>query len=682
MKNKNSFFRLLFLSLFVSQFVFSGVFAETGGVLFVSALDTIAGYGTVLKVSNAAPGSNIVFAVQQPSGVQSFFDAVTDASGNVSYPLSDYATRLAGIYYVSAEYRDVKKPGSPKPFRVYPDSVSESRSTIESDLHIVRLSAVAKVRVTLSDSYGNPLSGHEVRLISTRSDAVSSTLRRPVTDDAGFVQFEVASSDPGLSTFSAYDMTAEVVLENRIQILFANSLSSDFSAVGGDDVLLAQNTATTSSSSPVHTFEFEDVPDTISKNNPTTLTVTAYDSSKNVVSNYAGKVHFSVTSPNANLATVPQDYTFAAKDLGKHTFSLAFQFQQEGDYKIRVVDTANDKIYGEKSFTVLGGKDGSAPASVSVHIVTPTVGKTGQKVQTVSGTSVAGKDVKIFDNNTEIGKASADAAGKFSFTTPSLPDGNHEFYAVAVDEKSVILGTSEKVKITVDATPPAITSLTFQPDVDVVPGDPVKVTIFSEPNLSKISVSLGDTLLDLNANSPGGDSYAATLAAPMEAGKYSVKVFMADELGNEVSYDRQEFFTVAASQKPSAVPNITAFAADARVNLVWGKATDDGAIVRYRIYYGTSSENLSEKVDTRDASTTWYVVGLENATMYYFNVVAVDNQEQEGESSPAVSATPDASINPLFGAAPGGMGDTGPAILWLLVPSIVGARMFRKKKKN
>ncbi len=160
-----------------------------------------------------------------------------------------------------------------------------------------------------------------------------------------------------------------------------------------------------------------------------------------------------------------------------------------------------------------------------------------------------------------------------------------------------------------------------------------------------------------------------------------MKVFMADELGNEISYDKQGSFTVVSSQKPSAVPNITAFPADARVNLVWGKATDDGTIAHYRIYYGTSAENLDQTVDTRDASTTWYIAGLQNATLYYFNVVAVDDQSQEGEFSPVVTSTPDASINPLFPAAPGSTGETGPEVLWLLVPSILAGRFLGKKKK-
>ncbi|MEK7544541.1 MAG: fibronectin type III domain-containing protein [Patescibacteria group bacterium] len=676
MKNKNSFFRLLFLGIFASQFLFSGVFAATPS-LSISALDTIAGYGTALKATNATPGARIVFTVQQPNSTQLFFDATADSRGNATAELSDYASRLAGIYYVSAEYKGTKKPGAPKPFRVYAESVSPSRSSLVSDLHIASLSATPKVNVTLSDAYGNPIVGHEVRLISTRADAIRPILRRPVTDTAGFVQFEVSSAMPGLSTLSAYDITAEVVLENRIQIFFTNSVTDSDPAIGGDDLLLAKS----SSTSAVHTFEFEDVPDLISKNDPTTLTLTVYDSSKNVVSNYTGKIHFSVTSANANLATLPDDYTFTAKDLGKHTFSLAFQFQQKGDYKIRATDILNDKIYGEKTITVTGGKDGSLVPSVSVNILAPTPGKTGQNVQTVSGTAAPGKDVKIFDNNAEIGKASAGLDGKFSFVTPSLPDGNHEFYVVAVDEKSVILGTSGKVKITVDATPPELTSVSFQPNIDVAPEDPVQVTVVSEPSLSKISVSLGDTLLDLDPDTANPGNYTGTLAAPAQAGTYSVKVFMADELGNEISYDKQGSFTVVSSQKPSAVPNITAFPADARVNLVWGKATDDGTIAHYRIYYGTSAENLDQKVDTRDASTTWYIAGLQNATLYYFNVVAVDDQSQEGEFSPVVTSTPDASINPLFPAAPGSTGETGPEVLWLLVPSILAGRFLGKKKK-
>lgn len=674
----------------------------------VSVLDSVAGYGTVLRASKISPGSEVVFMVQQPNGNQLFFDSIADRNGVASYELNDYSTRVAGTYYASVEFKIFKRPGAPTAFRIFPDTVSPSRSSFESDSSIVRVGfgQKPKLNVILTDSYGNPISGHEVRILSSRpSDLVSAAPGRAITDSTGFSQFEISSDNPGVSVFTAYDLTAEVVLERRIQIIFSNSplldsssFDSSLNGVGGDDELLVaadelsddSSDGSSGDSSPVafatgnvvQTFEFEEIPEKIYKNEPVSLTVTTYDSEKNVVSGYKGKVHFSVISDNANAATLPEDYQFEEKDLGKHVFTLGFQFQQDGEYQLKVHDTTNDKIFGEAKITVSGSKDSAAPSAPSVKLTSPGNGKSGDNTQTLTGTGPAGKDIKFFDNNIEIGKITAGVDSKFDFTTPALTDGQHVFYAAAMNEKGAILGTSDKVTVTIDATPPTITSIAVDPNTDVSAGDPLQVSIVSEENLTKASLSLEGTLYDLTVDLEKPDTYSVAVPAPDAPGEYSFTVYLTDELGNEISYDDQGSFTVAGSGKPSEVSNFEAFPANGRVNLVWGAAEDDSGINHYRIYYGTSSENLDQQVDTNSSNTTWYVPNLENGLSYYFQVAAVDTENQEGERSSVLTAIPDASINPLFPASPKVLGETGPAFLWLFFPSVVLARKFLKKKKK
>lgn len=646
------------------------------------ALDTVAGFGTVLKSSHIDPGQKVVFTLQQPSGTQLFFETNANSQGLAIYELNDYYTRQAGIYYVSAELKSLKRPGAPKPFRVYADSVSAARSSVEVSTHIVRLDqdSSSRITVTMTDAYGNPLAGHEVRVISSRNtDTVHTAGGKAYTDAKGFTEFVVSSRDPGVSTYTVYDMTGEIVLERRIQILFTNS-KVDFESVGGDDELLADTSA--AAPSTVYTFEFEELPEKIYKSDPTTLTLAVYDAEKNVVTNYSGKIHFSVTSDNENFAKLPDDYTFQSEDLGKHTFSLAFQFQQEGDYKMYATDAQNENIYGEKTITVSGIKDTASTSTGNVALNSPSSGKSRENVQTIAGSAVGGKDVKIFDNNVEIGKVTADSEGKFSYRATSLSDGEHSFYAAATDEKGTILGTSDKVTLTIDSTPPEITSITFEPFQDVPGGDPVTVKIISETNLTKASISVEDTLYDITADTSDPSSYSTAFPAPAAAGEHKVKVFLTDELGNEVSYDEQGSFTVAASGRPSAVSNINIFPANGQVNLVWGAARDDTGIKNYRIYYGTGPDALTENVDTFDNETTWYIRNLQNGTEYFFKIVAVDVEGQEGEVTPLVSGTPDASLSVLFPAAPNMMGETGPEMLWLFLPSFLVARWARRRKSS
>lgn len=672
-----------------------------------SGLDSVAGYGTVLRTSKSTPltaGAEVVFMLQQPNGSQVFLQSVADLTGVASYELNDYSTRIAGTYYVSAELKIFKRPGAPTPFQIYPDMVSASRSSFESDISIVRASfgQKPKLNITLTDAYGNSISGHEVRILSSRpSDSVFAAPGRAITDRAGFAQFEISSDEPGVSTFTAYDLTAEVVLERRIQIIFSNSSLLPFgqNGVGGDEKLFAaadgeigsgtQDTPdgellsvagdSSTTGNAVHTFEFEEIPEKIYKNEPISLTLAAYDNAKNIVSNYTGKIHFSVTSENENAATLSEDYQFEEKDLGKHVFTLGFQFKQDGEYQLKVNDTVNNKIFGETKILVSGSKDTAASSPVGVKLTSPTSGKSGDNTQTLSGTGPAGKDIKFFDNNIEIGKTIVQVNSKFTFTTPALNDGEHVFYAAAVNEKGVILGTSDKATLTVDATPPTIISITLEPSVDVAPGDPLQVSIISEANLTKAAVSLSDVLYDLTVDLEKPDTYSAAIPAPDTAGTYSFTVYLTDELGNEISYDHQGSFVVAASGKPSEVSNFEAFPASSRVNLVWGAADDDAGISHYRIYYGTSSENLDQQVDTNDNNTTWYVPNLADGTEYFFKVAAVDIENQEGDFSAVMSARPDSSINPLFPASPNVMGETGPEIFWLFIPSAIAARFVKRK---
>ncbi len=680
--------------LFLFTLAVPSAFAFSAGIESF-ALDTVAGYGTLLKTSVISPGQSVVFTVQNPSGQQLFYTAKSDASGVAKFDLPDYQTRMAGTYYVTAEFASTKIPGPPKPFRVSPDTVSSSRSTVEASSSVVRLGDGSGVtmKITLVDAYGNPFSNHLVRLLSTRTrDSIQAANRTGVTDAHGVVQFLVRSTEPGASLYTAYDLTGEVVLDYRPQILYTNNAFSAL-PVGGDDtqastasVLSSSSVASTtlpldasSNADRVQIFEFEDLPTTLYKNDPFTITVATYDMQKNVVSNYTGKIHFSIKGTNGNLANLPDDYTFLDQDLGKHTFSLGFQFQQSGTYTLRVEDTANKNIYGEKDLVIGDARESKGTASGNVALTSPSNGKSRDNLQNFSGTTQPGKDVKFFDNNVEIGKATAGLDGAFHYTTSALADGEHVFYAAAVDEAGTVLGTSDKVTVTVDNTPPTLGTLTFDPNVNVAPGSPVVVTVISEAHLSKSSLVIDEVSYDLTATGDRADAYTASIAAPKKPGDYTFQILLADEVGNEAVLKDQGLLKVTGSQIPGPVSHLEAQAGNGMVNLVWGAAKDDKGVVNYRVYYGTAFDALTEKVDTHDNATTWYIPDLQNGVSYFFKVVAIDEDGQEGESVDPVSALPDASLELLFPSAPDVMGETGPEVLWLLFPSFFGARLLRKR---
>jgi hypothetical protein len=90
-------------------------------------------------------------------------------------------------------------------------------------------------------------------------------------------------------------------------------------------------------------------PSTVGAGDATTATVTAYDSSYNVATGYAGTIHFTATD---GAATLPLDYTFIAGDAGAHTFAGGFTLQTPGSQVVTATDTVATTIAGSRGVVV------------------------------------------------------------------------------------------------------------------------------------------------------------------------------------------------------------------------------------------------------------------------------------------------------------------------------------------
>jgi hypothetical protein len=93
------------------------------------------------------------------------------------------------------------------------------------------------------------------------------------------------------------------------------------------------------------------------------FTVTAHDTSGNVVTNYAGTVHFTSSDP---YAVLPANYTFTAADAGVHTFTATLK--AVGVRSLVATDTAGSSITGAESITVSPGPFNNA----HINYISPT----------------------------------------------------------------------------------------------------------------------------------------------------------------------------------------------------------------------------------------------------------------------------------------------------------------------
>jgi Ca2+-binding RTX toxin-like protein len=96
-------------------------------------------------------------------------------------------------------------------------------------------------------------------------------------------------------------------------------------------------------------------------------------------------------------------------------------------------------------------------------------GLTNANHLTLTGYAQAGVTVIVFDGAGQIGTASADNNGTWSFATATLVDGSHAFKAVAADGGGNLSAPSAELDVTVDTVAPAApTVASFSPDSNVV----------------------------------------------------------------------------------------------------------------------------------------------------------------------------------------------------------------------
>ncbi len=583
--------------------------------------------------------------------------------------------------------------------------VSASKSLMTPATEMAKtLGEKVLVTVKLLDEFSSPVSGHFVRLISSSSDdIIVGKSRNGVTDFNGEISFEVVGGRNGVSTYSAYDSSSDIVINAKSRILFfesmsslqtnkftqANSFSSSLSGFSGN------------ASGPVDHLKFENVPLSVTPGENISIKITAVDNNDQVVQNYTGKVRFSVSTANSTSVTLPQDYTFTLQDQGSHIFSLAMSFQQVGNYKVKITDLDNLEVIGEQAFVVQSADFNPSNGS-GIILTSPSSGTVSGNVQVVSGTAPAAARLKIFDNEIAIGTVIADSAGKFSFTTGALAEGQHKIYVASVNEVDTIISTSPTVNLSIDLKAPEISKVEFEPSGAVDPASNVKVKLFVSDTLSQAKLSFNNNTFEMTKNPAG--YYEMTVVAPIEFNEYPMSFTLIDELGNETNakdYSKIQVGILGAkATAPVTVSNLVAKPGPNRVILNWNAANSLTSNVKnYRVFYGLSPNQLINAVDTLSGATTWYIPNLENGKAYYFAVAAVDDKGNTSTSfEQIVTATPGDSvaggnvpdvevINGVAGKEAikdmkADVSESGPEIWWLVWLSALGGLGYGHFRKG
>ncbi len=609
--------------------------------------DTVAGFATELSTSLLNPNQSLTFLVEKADGSVIRIPAEADLEGIAAADLFGHQTKVAGRYTVSATFPGSDEVSPSSAFMVFADEVSETQSLITVTEEIVDADGNEKTfaTVTLYDAYRNPISDHQVKLISSRGEDDITPLADGKTDTDGRANFKITSKFPGISTLTAFDLTAGKVLTDRNEVVFmapakeesitsllgANLFKADIGQ-GQIDVIPG----------PVDRFEITDLPSTVKVSDELTMTVRAVDTDGNTAKNYTGSILISI--PEDENAVLPSngEYTFKASDQGEFTFNLALQFSKLGNQVVQIFDKNDFKISGEHNLEVVPEQAVvTSPTSDDLEIKTPGDGaELANSSVVITGKGDAFINLKVFDNDTKIGDTETDGDGFFTYQAQGLSSGPHTLYVMS-DQGEV----SKSITVNIDTIAPVVNQFEITPDGTLLPGDRVTITAESEPNLSEAKVRIQGVEEVLIESIPG--TYEGTFSVPNTAGTFPVDLILIDALSNKTEKLNQGSLLVQtqAAVSPAQVTGVNAASADSEVTLVWNAVTHNTAIDKYRVYYGAAFDNLSDFLEADGNRTTATITDLNNDVQYFFAVTAVDvNGLESAVRSTTLAVTPEAPV--------------------------------------
>ena len=189
---------------------------------------------------------------------------------------------------------------------------------------------------------------------------------------------------------------------------------------------------------------------------------------------------------------------------------------------------------------------------------------TNDTTPTLRGTAEANSSIAIFEGGTQVGTATADGSGNWTFTPgAALSEGTHSWTVVATDPLGNVSGSSNTYTVVVDTTPPAVPAITNVNDNatggtvgDLTNG---QVTNDNTPQLTGTGVA-GSTVHILDNGTEIGTALVNdlgiwTFTPNLGDGPHSLRVNASDAAGNVSA--NSPVFAIIVDTAPPAAPAIT-----------------------------------------------------------------------------------------------------------------------------
>ena len=327
--------------------------------------------------------------------------------------------------------------------------------------------------------------------------------------------------------------------------------------------------------------------------NDNTLTLTGTAAANGTVKVFDGANQIGTATANSSGAWT---YTTAALAEGSHSL------------------TAKDNA-GTTSTALSVTIDTVAPSTPS--IVSNTI--SSNKV-TLNGTAEANSTVQVFEGSTQLGTATTNSSGTWTFTTATLTTGAHNFTAKAMDAAGNNSGASTATSVTVGTTtqaPGAPTISSFSTDSgtvgDHITNDSTLTLTGTAAANSTVKVYDGATLLgSATANSSGAWSYTT---AALANGGHSLTATATDAAGN--TGVASTALNVTIDTTAPVAPTIASFSTDS--GTVGDHITNDNTLT----LTGTAEANSTVKV--YDGATLLGTAAANGSGAWSYTTVALSN---------------------------------------------------------
>jgi hypothetical protein len=192
---------------------------------------------------------------------------------------------------------------------------------------------------------------------------------------------------------------------------------------------------------------------------------------------------------------------------------------------------------------------------------------------TITGAAEAGSTVRLYEGDTLLGSAVANASAAWSITSAALGQGVHDLHATATDLAGHVSALSDPISIEIDSSAPAIPGiLPVASDDRINAAEKAAGQLISgvaEPG-SQVSVAWGSATRTANANAGDGAWSAWFEAFEIPAnGAYEISAVAQDAAGNTGNPNSR---SVIIDTTAPAAPSINTVAGDDRVNAEIGRA--------------------------------------------------------------------------------------------------------------